>query len=578
MAEKEIRHLPSVEKPWLKFYSEEAQQNVVVRETIYERLVRYNKGKESVIALNYLDKDMTYKTMLAEIEEVAASFKAMGVKKGEIVACLMLTVPEAVIAMYALNKLGAAIMLLDPRRAAEEFKLYTTEGNVRFIMLQDIFYPRLKPILPELKMEKVIISPMARNAGMAEKLVLGYKTRKLTIDYSDKIITYDSFLALGKGVKTEAVGNSEFELAAVTFSGGTTGIPKGIMLSNLMMNAVTEGLACLNDKGVAFRSMGIVPIFTSYGLACAIHGPLAINAKVILIPNPDADKFGGLVKKYKPTNIVLVPGFYEKFIESKCMKGVDMGYNISCASGGDSMSPALEERVNAFLKEHGAPYPHVAQGYGMSEMCSIETVGYKKAYKFGSVGVPMMHVNLCICEPGTTKELGYNQEGEICGSGLTMMLGYLNNPEETARVLIEHEDGQKWIHSGDLGYIDEDGFLFFTGRLKRVIPRPDGHKVAPIQLEHVVSKVPNVEDCACVGVRDGVNKEGLMPVVALVLKDKAYSEPTIEAAYKALESGVEVRSMPMDIYVIDEMPRIGMGKIDYKAIANDYMDAHGIKH
>jgi len=569
--------LPSIVKPWQKYYDEKVFSRSIPNETIYERLIRWNTGKEAAVALSYFDNSITYRQLIDEVELAAAAFSAIGVKKGDIVAYCALTCPEVIVSMYALNKLGAAIMLLDPRRGIDEIKQYTAKGNVRILMLMDIFYPNISKILPELGMEKVIVSKMGRSAGIAAKAVLAYKCRKLKIAYDEALITYDSFLALGKGKKAEKVGYDEFEAAAITFSGGTTGIPKGIIISNLMMSSITEDLRALNKEGAKFCSMGIVPIFASYGLICGTHGPLGLNAKVVLIAKPDPDEFGKLIKKHKPTNIVLVPGYYEKLIESKALRGVDMSYLISSASGGDSMSTALEERVNAFLKEHNAIYHHVAQGYGMSEMGSVETVCYGRAYKPGSVGIPMPHVNLCIVESGTTRELGFNESGEICATGTSMMLGYLNDQEETDNILITHPDGNKWIHSGDTGYIDEDGFLFFTGRIKLAIPRPDGHKVFPIQLKNVVSKVENVEDCACVGVKDGINTEGQWPVVAVVLSDKSKKEETMEAIWAALKRGIEELSQPIDVYEVDAMPLIGMGKIDYKKLSEDYMIAHGIK-
>ena len=580
MSEKNTRErtLPSLERPWLKYYREKVVDSEIVEETLYQRLIRScsGAGREEKIALTYFDRDRSFRWLIDEADVAAAAFAAIGVKKGDIVACCAVCSPEVVAAMFALNKLGAAIMLLDPRRSPEEFKSYAADGRVRYFMVMDVFYPGFSKVLPELNAEKLIVLPMGRSAGIAAKLVLQYKCRKLEIPYDDTILSYSGFLTLGIGTSVRTVGYDEFELAAVTFSGGTTGIPKGIMLSNRMMNAVADDLGGMNDEGIEFRSMGIVPIFTSYGLACSIYGPLVLNARVILLPKPEPEKFGGMVKKYRPTNIVLVPGYFDAFMESREMQGVDMSFNISCASGGDSMSPALEERVNEFLRAHNAPYPHVAQGYGMSEMCSVETVCYGRAYKPGSVGIPMIHVNMCICRPGTTEELGYGQVGEICATGPSLFMGYLNHPEETDKVLILHDDGKKWIHSGDMGYMDEDGFLFFTGRIKRTIPRPDGHKVSPLQLESTVSAVENVAECACVGVKDGVHTEGQMPVVAVKLHDASKETETMEHIRAALLRDVEERSMPMDVYTVNELPRIGMGKIDYEKIATDYMQAHGI--
>lgn len=576
MQEQKLTGYPSIDKPWMKYYSESAKNRALPEETIYHRLIGANKGKESAIALSYYNKRISFRTLIDEVELAAAAFKALGVKKGDIVAYLALTCPEIIVCMYALNKLGAVIMLLDPRRSVEEIKYYTEIGNVNFLFVMDVFYKDIENIFPDLSMKKIVISPMGRSMDLMAKTVLAVKMRNQKIKYNDNLLSYEKFLEMGKGVQTDEVSANEFELAAITFTGGTTGLPKGIMLSNLMMTAVTEDLRSLNVDGGKFRSMSIVPIFAAYGLACGTHGPLGLNAEVVIIAKPDPEVFCRLFKKHKPTNIVLVPGFFEKMVDSKVIKNLDMSFLISAASGGDTMSAGLEKRTNDFLAKHHAIYPHVAQGYGMSEMCSVVTVAYGKAYKPGSVGIPIPHVNLCVCEPGTTRELGYGQSGEICATGPSLMMGYLNNQEETDKVLFTHADGQKWFHSGDIGYIDEDGFLFFEGRIKRAIPRPDGHKVFPIQLENVISRVPNVAECACVGVKDGIHQEGQMPVVAVCLMDDSLEKETMDAIKKALQCGVEFRSQPLEVYTVEELPRLAAGKIDYQKIAEDYMVSRGI--
>jgi len=569
--------LPSVERPWLKYFSDEVKKEVIAKETMYQRLVTANRDKLDRVAYDYLDMPATFAKLISDVEEAASAFAALGVKKGDIVACLSMSCPEVITAMYALNKLGAAILLLDPRRSPEEIKHFVGISKCKILMVTDIFYPNIERVIPNLNLQNVIVSKVGRSAGAAAKVVLAIRNKDIKISYGSYILSFDDFLKRGAGVKTSMVGYYEFDLAAITLSGGTTGTPKGIMITNRMVSTLVLDVHAMSSfKSKNTCTISIAPVFSSYGFICGTHMPLSYGHKTVVIPKPEADKFSKLFIKHKPGNITLVPGFYEKLVDNKRLKRTDMSFLVNAVSGGDSMSAGLEVKTNKFLKEHHAQLSSVSQGYGMSEMCSAVTVCTSTAYKFSSVGIPMLHVNLCICEPGTTKELGYYQPGEICTSGPSLMKGYLCNEEETNKAVLTHEDGTRWYHSGDMGFIDKDGFLFFTGRIKLSIPLPDGHKVFPIQLTDVVSKVPNVASCACVGVKDGKSEQGLWPVVAVVLKDKALKEQTLKDVKAALKCGVEERSQPIDIYEVDELPLIGMGKFDYKKIAEDYMTAHGI--
>ena len=556
----------SQEKPWLKYFSEEAKNAHLKDQTIYQYLIESSKNKLDDIAINYFDNKISYKKLISLIDDCAASLFDLGIKKGDMVACCSATTPEIAILLYALNKIGAALYTIDPRRSVEEIKQFVHDSKAKLLFVIDLAYNHVVEIFPDINVEKIVITDSDKYMSLLPKVVKKFtiRTRKT---YSDRVISWNKFINIGKGKPTYTVPSSEFELAAITLTGGTTGSPKGVMLSNKGFNSVAfdflhSGVDIVSDKVF----MDIIPIFSSYGIVASIHMPLILGFEILMIPKLNANKIGNYFKKYRPGHTLLVPTYYEQLINSPDLpENYDLSYLVTAGSGGDTMNADLEHRLNEFLRKHKCKYP-LSQGYGMSEVSSAGSCCCGNNFKSLSVGYPLLLNTIAIFKPDTDEELDYNQEGEVCFTGPSNMLGYYNNEKETKNVMKKHSDGNIWIHSGDLGYMDEDGFLFIKGRIKRMITRFDGHKVFPTQLESSLVKIDNINNCVIVGIKDPNHAQGELPLAVITLQDDSKKEETLRKLKEYIENEVEERGRPCDIKVVKTIPYTSVGKVDYKSL------------
>lgn len=564
---------PSKQKPWLKYFPDGAANEPMPKDTIYRQLRENNEAYRGDTALNYFGRKISYGTLLDEADRCAGAFAAAGVKKGDIVAAATVTIPEMVYALYGLNKIGAAPLILDPRTSAAGAMDFIKQTGAKIFIVIDMYYDVLKDALFDSGVEKIVVISADTSLPRTVRLLKQLKMPAPNIEYSERVIPWLRFSESGRGVSTDTVRFGENDLAAVTLTGGTTGAPKGVMLSNDGFNAIAFDF---KHCGVSYkrgqRFMNIIPMFSSYGIVSSLHMPLSLGLEVVVIPKFDPDKVGRYVKKYRPEHTLLVPAHYEKLMNSREMSnGFDLSFFRTAGSGGDTMNAGLESKLNRFLKSRGCRYP-LSQGYGMSEVSSAASCCCNGNFRSLSVGYPLLTTTMGIFRPGTTEELGYGEEGEICISGPSIMLGYLNNPEETANVIKRHPDGTLWVHSGDIGSMDSDGFIYIKGRIKRMITLFNGHKIFPTHIESVLGRHRLVSSCAVVGVNDTSHAQGQLTLA--VIETAVESAEKLAALknelYEMCRLELEGPAKPYDIIFIEAMPHTGMGKIDYLKLAEDY--------
>lgn len=561
---------PSQTKPWLKHYSEEALKEDMPRCTAYEHLKQVNKEYLDQVALHYYGKSIKYREFFERIDKCADAFHAIGVKEGEIVSLLTVSVPETVVAIYALNKLGATANTIDPRMDVNSIKRMVQESESKILIVLDLAYSKVRQIRSEIEQEYIIVQSALRSLPPIAKL---YKsmTSHIPVNYSSTVISWDDFLKKGKGVTSPTASYKGDAPAAITYTGGTTGFPKGVMITNDSMNAVAFNFkhsSICTKRNEKF--LGIIPVFSSYGLVCGMHMPLSIGLTLVLVPNFQPNRMGELVKKFRPQHMVSVPAFYEILMESREVQNLDLSFLITLGSGGDTMNEGLEGKLHTFLKKHNM-HRNLAQGYGMSELSAAVSFCAEEIYKPGSVGIPSITTTVGIFNPDTFEELDVMEEGEICVTGPSMMKGYYNNPKETENVMRKHPDGNYWIHSGDIGYLDEDGYLFVNGRIKRMITRFDGHKIFPVNIESLISEHPNVRNCCAVGITDIEHGQGQVPLVLVTLSD-CDQNAVCKDIFNICDSQLEERGKPVGIVCVDEIPLTGMGKNDYRKLEKFYAD------
>ena len=569
MQEQKLTGYPSIDKPWLKYYSEEAINTSVPECTIYEYIQKKNSNNLDKPAINYYGARFTYKQLFQFIDDTAKALSAIGVKSGDIVSFCMLTMPETIFGFYACIRIGAVSNMIEPRTNAESIKDRINAANSSVLIVVDVFLSKILSIADDTNLKKIVVVPISYSMPVRTKVLFKIaKGRKLPrIPNDSRFIKWCNFVDNGTACEYNPVSFQKNTPTAIIYTGGTTGISKGAVLSNECFTAMA--IQAYYDAPTLFtgkRFLEIMPPFIAYGLIFGHFIPFCAGLENCLIPVFDPKKFADYVLKYKPNHVVGVPAFFESLANSKKIKNKDIGYLISAITGGDKMLVGTETHINQVYSEHGCQYP-IMKGYGMTEMGSAATFTATTECNLpGSVGIPCHYTTIKVINPDTGEELHYNEQGELCMTGATMMLEYFNNPEETNRIMKKHPDGKMWIHTGDLGYITEDGIVYIVDRLKRMIIRPDGHNVWPALMETSLSKHPNVLDCAVVGLKNTENKNGQIPTAFIVLKDKAPDESLISELDRFCKESLPERDCPMDYRFVDKLPMTLIGKIDYRAL------------
>lgn len=568
---------PSEEKIWLKYLPEASLTAEIPQLTIYRHLRNTCEKRPDGKALYYYGKSVTYGELLQKIDRVADAFCAMGIGEGDYVTFLTPTTPEAIYALYGMNKLGAIPNFVDPRMDIQRI-LEAIEGvNSKILVTIDLAFPKVQAILGWLKVETIVVTSANTSLPLPAKVVRTLTAKNTPkIPYGDNILKWNTLLSRGGGQTAPEIPFREDSVAAITYTGGTTGTPKGVMLTNDGLNSMAESFRLAGvDHRPGDRFLEIMPIFAAYGVGCGIHMPLIMEMETVVVPKFTPDTLGDLIRKYRPNHMMGVPAFYEKIMHSKALWDFDLSFLKTTGCGGDTMNPGLEARFNKFLKEHNGKYC-LSQGYGMSEMSGAATCCYSHVYRDDSSGIPLLCNSIGIFDPVTGEELDYYQEGEICMTGRGMMKGYYNMPEETNHVIRRHADGKLWIHSGDIGYLDTDGFVYIKGRIKQIIIKFDGHKVFPVQIEGIISRHKAVGACAVVGIPDPDHGQGQVPLGIVELKSTLGADADKEAIRREIlelcDQVCEERGKPADVVFIDHMLHTALNKHDYRRLTAMYQD------
>ena len=557
-------------KPWLKYYDQKFIDQTLPALSAFEYVCQRSKNHLNDTALEYYGRKFTYADLIVNVKKTAAALRGAGVKKGDIITVVSIMTPEIIALFYAADMMGATLNLVDPRYSVEGIREYIEEVDSHLLVCLNVVYERCRQAAKRTNVEKVIVLSPADS--LPPVMAVGYKlTTPDKNKYASNVIRWKQFIKGGEGQSTAAEPYDPDHACVVVHTGGTTGSPKGVMLTDDCFNGIAlqfQAYPKLFHRGQ--KLMNVMPPFIAYGFACGIHLPLVLGFTVIIIPNLDPAKLGSLVLKHKPEHMFGVPTHYQQLASDPKLRDKDLSFIINYAAGGDSLSRGAEQTVNDFLAAHGARYP-IAKGYGMTEVSSAATVAAGLDNKPGSVGIPMVNTVVAAFEPGTDQELPIGQRGELCISGPCLMKGYYNKPEETAILLRRHPDGRVWAHTGDLGYLDEDGFVYLDSRIKRMIIRHDGFKVFPSMIENVVSRHPAVHQCSVVGCADKDHTQGRLPFVYIVLKadTTAKKKQVIRELERMCAEELPEYVQPVAYKFISSMPMTPVGKVDYRQLEAD---------
>lgn len=525
-------------------------------------------------AYDFMGKHITYMEFIEDVNTCAKALKAIGIKKDDVVTVCMPNTPQAVTMFYALNVVGAVSNMVHPLSAEGEIENYINGSGSVAAITMDMFYGKFDAIRERTPQLKTVICASIKEAlpSVKKQVFKITKGRKIAkIPKKAGIIRYSDFMEKGRQYKGEYRYNKKGdEVASILYSGGTSGTTKGILLTNMNFNALAMQTAAAGDCIIPGHIMlSIMPIFHGFGLGVTIHTGLANGCTCVLVPQFSVDTYADILKKYRPNYIAGVPTLFEALLRSKKMKDLDLSCLEGVFSGGDSLSAELKKKVDTFLKEHNASV-QIREGYGTTECVTASCLTPKSFYKEGSIGIPFPDTYYKIVEPGTEKEVPYGEDGEICISGPTVMKGYMNNSEETAETLRTHEDGRVWVHTGDLGMMDEEGFVYYKQRIKRMIIS-SGYSIYPSQLENIIDNHPMVLMSTCIGVPDPYKIQKVKAFI--VLKPGVKETAKVKADIKKhCEKNIAKYAMPYEFEYRDSLPQTLVGKVAYTVLEKEELE------
>ncbi len=517
------------------------------------------------IALQYFDAQITYRDMIKRINKVAAALKSLGADKGDRITICMPNTPEAIYMFYAISEIGAVANMIHPLSSEKEIEEYVNQSDSRIILCVDISYPKVEAVIKNTSLEQVIVVSPTRSMDFLLRLVYKLtKGRKNHIKKSQHVLTWDKFL----GKANKYIGNPHARVnskddAVIMYSGGTTGKPKGIVLSNLNFNAQALGAKYLVPElfKTEYSFMAFLPNFHAFGLGCCIHMPLYFGARSFLIPQFNPKKFKSYITKYKVNILVGVPTVFEYLTKLKFKKN-ELKTVKYVVSGGDMISMSNKEKINDFLKSHGSN-ALIENGYGLTEASGGFIFSpLSVAEDPDAIGYPLPDNEVVIMDLKTKKPAKLGKDGEILVRGLSVMKGYLGKPKETEEAFIKIGT-KKYLRTGDIGYADENGVIHFRSRLKRMIIS-NGYNIYPANIEDVTLKCPLVTSCAAVGREDKLRGE---KVVVFVVAKEGASEWNIRrelgTIYRKYLAKYEI---PREIRFLPELPKTKLAKVDFKAL------------
>lgn len=522
------------------------------------------------VAFNFMGKSTTYAQMVKEINRCAKSLKTIGIGKGDKVTIAMPNCPQAIYMFYAVNLVGAVANMVHPLSAEKEIEFYLNESESVTAITLDQFYNKFERIRKNTKVANIIIASvkdaLSPHIKAGYMLTEGRKIKRIPKDAP--VIRWSDFLARSKQCFFNYKADVHYDdPAVILYSGGTTGTTKGIVLTNLNFNALGQQVIAANPMfRVGDRMLAAMPLFHGFGLGVCIHSMLSQGGRCILIPRFTAASYAKQIVKYKCNFIAGVPTLYEALLRLPSMEKADLSCLKGVFSGGDSLSIELKKKFDKFLYDHKAII-QVREGYGTTETVTACCLTPPHMFKEGSIGVPFPDTYIKIVEPGTDKELPYGTEGEILLAGPTVMREYMKHPEETAQTLRLHEDGLKWVYTGDLGTMDEEGFIYFKGRAKRMIIT-SGYNVYPAQIENILDAHDYVQMSCVIGVPDSYKMQKVKAFVKLV-PGVPPSNATWQILFDYCKHHIAKYAMPYDIEFRNDLPKTLVGKVAYRRLEEE---------
>ncbi len=561
----------TVKTPWYPFMGDVPTHIDYKRCTMVEDMEDIARQYPDYVAWDFLGSSTTYKKAIEQIKECAKALRVLGIQPDDRVTICMPNAPQTVIMFYAVNMVGAIANMIHPLSAEGEIEFYLNDSKSVAAITLDQFYGKFENIRRNTPALKTLVVASVKDA-LKPLLKIGYaltQGRKIPkVPVKEGVVLWKDFIRGGQSFQGDPrVARQADDPAVILCSGGTTGVTKGILLSNYNFTALGAQILATNPIFTpGDKMLAIMPMFHGFGLGVSIHSMMVNGGRCILVPRFTPKTYAELLRKHHPNFIAGVPTLFEALLRIEGLEDLDLSCLKGVFSGGDSLSPELKKRLDAFLKAHGATI-QVREGYGLTECVTASCLTPLTVVKEGSIGIPFPDTYYKIVKVGTHEELPYGEEGEICLAGPTVMLEYVNHPQETADTLQKHEDGMTWVHTGDLGVMDSDGYVYFRQRVKRMIIT-SGYNVYPSQIENILDSHEAVHMSCVIGVKDPYKMQKVKAFVML----KPGFQPSDEMKNSILDycrKRVAKYAMPYDIEFRDELPKTLVGKVAYRVLEEE---------
>ena len=560
----------STNAPWLAYYGNTPASLSYPDKTMYQLVADTAATYPNHTAYVFQGKKTTYAQFLQRVDAAARGLYRSGIRKGDRVTICMPNCPQALDCFYGLNRIGAIPNMIHPLSAAQEIAFYLNASASKAILTLDQFYEKIVSILPQVQKDvEIWIADIADELPFPLNLLYPL-TKKYPLPPRDGYYhRWKNVLAGGKQQDyLPAHDGKATDCAAILYSGGTTGTTKGIMLSNRNFNALAlQTIAASGYERIAgMKMLSVMPVFHGFGLGIGIHTALVGGASCILVPQFNIKTYANILLKQKPDFIPGVPTLFEALLRAESLKSADLSFLKGIFCGGDSLSAELKKKVDAFLRAHNCTQ-QIREGYGTTECVTASCLTPKDYARENSIGVPFPDTFYKIVTPGTTDKIAPMTEGEICICGPTVMLGYMDNPAETAQTLRRHSDGNIWLHTGDLGFMDSDGFVYFKQRMKRMIIS-SGYNIYPSQLENIIDRHEKVLLSCVIGIPDDYKGQRLRAYV-VPAPGIAPTEELKKELLSYCAQHIARYALPKEIFFRQELPKTLVGKVAYRVLEEE---------
>ena len=559
-----------VKAPWIDHLGDIPATLEYFDGSMYEAVENIAQRYPNNVAFDFMGKSTTYRELIRNIQQCAKALKTIGIRAGDRITIAMPNCPQAIYVFYAVNLVGGISNMVHPLSSEKELEFYINESESVTVVTLDQFYNKFEAIRENTCVVNVVIASikdaLSRPVRAGYMLTEGRKVKKIPEDAP--VIRWSEFMRLGNACfwnyKVKRVGDDP---ATILYSGGTTGTTKGILLTNKNFNALGQQIVSTNPMfRVGDKMLSAMPLFHGFGLGVCIHSMLSQGGRCILVPRFTPKSYAKLITKYQCNFIAGVPTLYEALLRLPDMNGANLSCLKGVFSGGDSLSIELKKKMDKFLYDHHASI-QVREGYGTTETVTACCLTPPNMSKEGSIGLPFPDTFIKIVKPGTDKELPYGEEGEILLAGPTVMKEYVKHPEETAQTMRRHADGLTWVYTGDLGTMDNEGFVYFRGRSKRMIIS-SGYNIYPAQLENVLDAHEKIHMSCVIGIPDDYKMQAVKAFVMLKPGVPADDE-TREEIMAYCRKNIAKYSMPKEIEFRDELPKTLVGKVAYRKLEEE---------